>query len=216
MGLERPLLHRIANARGCGLVATLAALAAVGASVTAALLAPPASAGMCDATATQPFLPWLDPARYVLAPGGAIETGTKNWRLSGGAQIVPGNEPYQVHDLADDESLSLPPGSTALTDRVCLGLTYPTIRFFALNSGSPLATLKVEVLFRDGLGALLGRATIATLTAFPEWQPTLPIAVLANATALAGTRSVQFRFTPDGAQGAWQIDDLYVDPWVSR
>ena len=159
---------------------------------------PPASAGICDATATQPFLPWLDPARYVLAPGGAIETGTNTWQLSGAAAIVPGNEPYKVHDLADDESLSLPPGSAALTRRVCLGLTDPTIRFFALNTGSPLATLKVEVLFRDGLGALLGRATIATLTAFPEWQPTAAIPVLANATVLAGTRWVQFRFTPNG------------------
>ena len=181
------------------------------------MLPSPASAGICDdATATRPFLPWLDPARYVLAPGGAIETGTNTWQLSGRAAIVPGNEPYQVHDLADDESLSLPPGSAALTPRVCLQLTDPTIRFFALNTGSPLATLKVEVLFRDGLGALLGRATIATLTAFPQWQPTPAIPMLANATVLAGTRSVQFRFAPQGTTGAWQIDDLYVDPWVSR
>ena len=213
MGLERPGLHRVANALVCSLVAALAALAA---SITAAVLAPSGSAGICDATETQPFLPWLDPARYVLAPGGTIETGTNTWQLSGGAAIVPGNEPFQVHDLADDESLSLPPGSAAETPLVCLQLADPTIRFFALNSGSPLATLKVEVIFRDGLGALLGRATIATLTALPEWQPTPAIPVLANATVLAGTRWVQFSFTPNGPNGAWQIDDLYVDPWLSR
>ena len=213
MGLERPGLHRVANAPACILVAAFVALAG---SVTAVVVTPPGFAGICDATETQPFSPWLDPARYVLAPGGTIETGTNAWQLSGGAAIVPGNERYKVHDLADDESLSLPPRSAALTHPVCLQLTDPTIRFFALNSGSPLSTLKVEVILRDGLGALVGRATIATLTAFPEWQPTAPIPVLANANVLTGTRSVQFRFTPNGTDGAWQIDDLYVDPWVSR
>jgi hypothetical protein len=180
------------------------------------VVASPASSGTCDGTETQPFLPWLDPAQYVLVPGGAIETGTDTWQLSGGAAPVPGNEPYHVHDLADDESLRLPPGSAALTSGVCLQLTDPTIRFFARNSGSLLATLEVEVVFRDGLGALLGRATVATLTGFPEWQPTAPIPVLANATAPAGTRLVQFRFVSTGTNGAWQIDDLYVDPWLSR
>src|SRR5262245_46400879 len=133
----------------CGVVAALTA------SVTPAVSVRSASAGTCDASETQPFLPWLDPARYVLAPGGTFDTGADTWQLSGGAAIVPGNEPYLVHDPADDESLTLPPGSAAVTGRVCLQLTDPTIRFFAVNRGSPLATLKVEVLFRDGLGALL-------------------------------------------------------------
>jgi len=194
----------------CGLVAALAV------SVTVAVPARPASAGSCDATGTQPFFPWLDPARYFVAPGGTFETGTDKWQLGGGAAVVPGNEPYLVHDAADDESLSLPPGSSALTRPVCLELTDPTIRFFALNTGSPLATLKVEVLFRDGLGALLGRVTIANLVALGKWQPTAAIPVLANAAVLAGTSSVQFRFSPNGNGGAWQIDDVYVDPWVSR
>jgi hypothetical protein len=180
------------------------------------VVAPPASSGACDATATQPFLPWLDPAHYMLVPGGTFETGTNTWQLSGGAAIVPGNEPYLVHDRADDESLSLPPGSAAVTSGVCLQLADPTIRFFAVNRGSPLATLEVDVLFRDGLGALLGHATVAILPGFAAWQPTPPILALANATVPLGTRWVQFRFAPIGPGGAWQIDDLYVDPWLSR
>jgi hypothetical protein len=180
------------------------------------VVAPTATSGTCGGTGTQPFLPWLDPSQYVLVPGGAMEVGTNTWQLSGGAALVPGNEPYLVHDLSDDESLWLPPGSAALTSGVCLRLTDPTIRFFARNTGSPLATLEVEVLFCDGVGALLGRATVATLTASPEWQPTAAIPVLANATVPAGTRRVEFRFVSDGRDGAWQIDDLYLDPWLSR
>jgi len=206
--VKRPFLHR--TAVGCAFVAVLAA------SVTGGVVATPASAGGCDATETQPFLPWLDAAQYVLAPGGAIDTDNGTWQLSGGAAVVPGNEPYFVHDVTDDESLSLPSGSAAVTSGFCMRLVDPTIRFFALNSGSPLATLRVEVLFRDGLGAVLGRATIATLTASAEWEPTATILVLANATVPLGTRSVQFRFTPNGTRGAWQIDDLYVDPFLSR
>src|SRR5262249_46706376 len=154
--------------------------------------------------------------RYVLAPGGTFDTGANTWQLSGGAAIVPGNEPYLVHDPADDESLTLPPGSAAVTGRVCLQLTDPTIRFFAVNRGSPLATLKGGVLARGGRGVRRGRLTIAPLTASRGWKPTGVIPVVANATGLAGTRSVQFRFSPNGTDGAWQIDDVYVDPWVSR
>ena len=55
------------------------------------------------------------------------------------------------------------------------------------------------------------------LAAGSTWQPTLPVALLANLTApplvTDGTTSVAFRFTPQGSWSDWRIDDVYVDPF---
>jgi hypothetical protein len=170
----------------------------------------------CDPTQTQPFLPWGDLSYYVLIPGGALETGSNSWRLQGGARLVPGNEPYHVHSQSDDESLSLPPGSSAQTNKVCIELLSPTLRFFVVNEGSPTSLLHLDIVFRDDLGNILKIAPIADLAGTSQWQPTLPLAILANVIVPAGVKVVQLRFTPLGTDGAWRIDDAYVDPWVSR
>jgi hypothetical protein len=46
-----------------------------------------------------------------------------------------------------------------------------------------------------------------------KWTPTLPLPVIANLLPLlpGDLTPVRFRFTPVG--GAWQIDDVYVDPY---
>ena len=189
----------------------------------AAALAVPASAtatdglgGGCPSTYEQPFAPWLDFASYVLAPNGDLESGSAGWSLDGGASVVAGNESFYVHDAQDGSSLSLLPGSSATTGDICIGLTSPDLRFFARNLGSPLSTLKVEVLYTG----LLGRPralTVAVLTGGSSWQPTLPVAFLENLTLLPllsdGTTSVAFRFTPQGSSSEWRIDDVYVDPF---
>ena len=198
--------------------ARLLALAAL-----AAALAAPASAaategllGECPSTYEQPFAPWLDFASYVLVPNGDVESGRAGWSLAGGASVVPENESFYVHDAGDGKSLSLPTGSSATTDGMCVGATSPDLRFFARSSGSPLSTLKVEVLYTDPLGR--SRAlTVAVLTGSSSWQPTLPVAFLANLTLLPlltdGTTSVAFRFTPQEDSSEWRIDDVYVDPF---
>jgi hypothetical protein len=205
----RSIECRLAILVVCGLAAGLVVIAA-GAAVAAH------AAVECDSTEVQPFLPWYDPASYVLAPGGSMEPGANSWTLSGGAAIVAGNEPFRVHSPTDNHSVMLPSGSSALTSMVCLELTYPTLRFFAVNTSSPSATLDIVVYFRSGAGALLGSATVASLYATNSWAPTLPIPVLANGAAPTGTQYVQFRFVPVGQDSGWRIDDVYVDPWSSR
>ena len=50
----------------------------------------------CTPSATsQPFAPWGDSASYELVPGGDFETAS--WSLQGGAEIVPGSEPYAAY-----------------------------------------------------------------------------------------------------------------------
>ena len=195
----------------------LAVVLAVPATSTAATLPP---LGGCPATTyEQPFLRWLDVGNYVLMPNGALEAGTTGWRLTGGAAVVAGNETYYIHGAGDSKSLSLPAGSSATTGTLCTGATSPTLRFVARNSGSLLSTLKVEVLFTDLLGQ--PRAlTVGLLLGGSSWQPTLPVAFLANLLSpplvTNGTTSVAFRFTPQGMLSGWKLDDVYVDPFKSE
>jgi hypothetical protein len=170
------------------------------------------AAARCDGEAAHPFLRWLDPAAYVLSPGGDFE-GRSGWTVSGRGGVVDGNEPFRVGGRRDSFSLLLRDGASATTPPVCVGLLHPTLRFFA-TGGSGRSWLRVEVLYRT----LGGQAThtVALLPPRARWAPTLPLPFLANAlglTALDGpTTTVRFRFTATGG-ASWQVDDVYVDPW---
>jgi hypothetical protein len=200
----------------------LVALAAAGASVL--VLAGPAQAGIlvetaknCDESASpaRVFQRWLDPAQYIPAPGGNLES-TDGWKLTGGARLVAGNEPWNVGG-AGQKSLQLPAGSSATTDVMCVGLAHPTMRFFAKRtSGTLLNPLAVEVQF-EGLGGLLKSLPIGVVLGGNQWQPTLPSLVVANLLPLLpnARTPVRFKFTPVG-RATWQIDDVFVDPWSRR
>jgi hypothetical protein len=186
-------------------LAALAAAASTGGVAQAGLSCP-------DQATVRPFLPWLDPGNYVPLGNGSLES-TSGWTLTGGATLVSGNEPWKVNRATDTRSLSLPSGSSATSPPLCVTLLYPTLRFFASNSGSPLSTLKVEAI--TDLGGLKLTLPVGLLVA-GSWQPTLPLLFLANVTSpVAGT--VQFRFTPVGlGTSGWRIDDVYVDPFKGR
>jgi hypothetical protein len=211
--MEADMSERI-RIRGFGprkwALAAVAALAlAIPGSAQAGVLV--ASAPNCgDQALSQPFAPWLDPASYTLDNGGSFEGGASGWSLNG-ASVVSGNESYNVGGAGDSSSLSLPSGSSATSADICVGLEHPTLRIFARNSGSPLATLRVEVLFEDALGNVHS-LTIGNVDSTSSWQPSLQMPVVANLLPLLPDQytPVEFRFTPQG--GNWQIDDVYVDP----
>jgi hypothetical protein len=162
-----------------------------------------------------PFAPWLDPASYVLAPGGTLEDGAGGWGLSGGAAVTGGNEPFYVHAPGESHSLSLPGGATATSGWMCATLLHPDLRFLARNGGGPLSSLKVEVLFPNLFGGV-SAVPFALVAAGPQWEPTLPYPFAVNALAAVsadGSIPIAFRFTASG--GSWQIDDVYVDPYRS-
>lgn len=185
-------------------------------AVTTAFLAAaaPAHAACPDQELEQPFLRFLDPMRYAIAPGGSFESGAPGWRLTGGATVVRGNETYYVGGRSDARSLYLPSRSSATTPPICVELDHPTLRFFAANRGSLLlSTLKVDVVVA-GL-----RVPIGVAAGGSSWRPTLPMPVVKNLLApLAqdGSVDVRFRFTPVGLGAKWQIDDVYVDPFKQR
>lgn len=190
---------------------TATAVLALGVSVANAKAA--SASASCPGVAEHPFLPWLDPAAYVLAPGGDFEGKTTTWKLAQGAKPVSGNEPFKVHRSTDSRSLAIPAGGSATSPPICVGLGDPTLRLFAVG-GNPTSPLKVEVVYKTLLGTQTQLVTFVPASA--SWGPTPQAVFLANVTGLTSldglTTSVQFRFTALGTAG-WTIDDVYVDPW---
>jgi hypothetical protein len=187
--------------------------------------ASPAAAGLglaCPDPTTKPFAPWNDYAKYAFVPNGGFESGASGWTLSGGARVVPGNESFHVHGAGDRYALAMPAGSTATTSPMCISLFSGKMRFFTANAGSPSSRLKVQVFYNGGLGGLLGGvgrllglSEFGYVTSGQAWQPSPAIGMLGGTLPLL-TSSVQFRFTAPADGGSFRIDDVYLDPFLSR
>jgi hypothetical protein len=192
---------------------TTAVLAAGASSASAGVLV--ASAPACDGQAlSKTFLPWLDLANYTALSGAGFETGAAGWSL-GASAVANGNEPYFVGGAGDRKSLALPSGASATSPTICVGISHPTIRFFAKRrSGGTLSlsTLRVDVLFETASG-YVASLPIGLVAGGGSWQVTSPLLVVANLLPLLPGQQtpVAFRFTAQGAD--WSIDDVWVDPY---
>jgi len=195
-------------------VAVLAALAV--ASTAQGGLISTGSASYCSPTATQAFASWGDQRNYTLLPNGSFENGSTSWALSGGAKVVAGNEPFHLNGRSDSHSLLLPAGSSAYSATMCFALGDWHLRFLMRNVGSQTGSLRVTVIVPSLLGGLLTILDGGTVSGNGTWQPSPRVQLLlSNVTSLLGTKAVAFRFTPDGRDAAYQIDDVYLDPWKS-
>jgi hypothetical protein len=203
--------------------AVLLGLAMVAASA-AAMAAGPAPAGaavVCPDPTSTPFARFGDHSAYALEPNGGFENGAGGWTLTGGATVVSGNESYAASGPGS-HSLSLPPGSSATSPPMCVGLLDTKMRLFAANGGASTSRLRVQAVYSGGIGALLGGlgqtlgvSDEASDSAGAAWTPTDPVDLLGGTLPLF-TQSVQFRFTPLGTGGDWRIDDIYLDPLMHR
>jgi len=195
----------------------------IAASVAAAALAagaPSASAGILVASAPNCTTPVTsqafrsvdgDTSAYELVPGGNFEAGAKSWSLSGNASVVSGNEPWNVNG-GGLRSLKLPPGASATSPVMCVGLEHPTARLFTNDNRGLLSTLSVSVIFETSLG-LKASLPIGVILPGGKWKPSPKLLVLANLLPLLpGAKTpVQFQVTSVGL-GTWWVDDFYVDP----
>jgi hypothetical protein len=208
----RPLLSRAAALGVLVLTAAIGALSATPAPANAAL------GVACPSPTSQAFAPWKDYAAYSYAPNGGFESGSSGWSLSGSAKVVLGNSPFYTHGKGERYSLSLPAGSSATSPPMCISLFSSKMRFFAVNPGSSSSRLKVQVIYRGGVGGILslitktlGLSDFGYITAGGTWQPSPAIGMLSGTLPLL-TTSVQFKFMPADSSGKWVIDDVYLDP----
>jgi hypothetical protein len=210
--LSRPLLRTAIAA-----VTATVALAAGASTASAGALV--ASAPSCDDQAmSKTFLPWLDVADYTALAGGDFEGAGDGWSMTGDAEIANGNEPWRVGAASDSHSLSLEAGASATSPVMCVGITHPTVRFFAKRQSGgwmSLSTLRVDVLFETANGTIASLQVGSVLNG-GSWQATSPMLVMANLLPLLpGERTpVAFRFTAQGAD--WSVDDVWVDPYSRK
>lgn len=192
------------------LVTAAAMLASTAGSAKAGLISG-LLGGNCGVTAPF-FLPWGDFASYYYAPNGGFENGSAGWTLGGGAAVVPqDNEPWYLAG-AGSHALQIPAGGSASIN-VCYGLTYPGVRFFAAGVGGN-ATIHVRVVSHSLLG-LLSILDGGTFTAGQAWNPSPKVSTLFSALAAPlGSKSMTLEFTVES--GTAQIDDLFVDPFLTR
>ena len=149
------------------------------------------------------------------APPESAQAGVPAWALSGGAKVMTGNEPFYVRSKLDKNSLYLPNGSSALSPTVCFGLGDWHARFFVRNVGSSSGKLRVDVTVKSLLG-VLSILDGGTVSGTGVWAPSADIGLtLTNVCSLLGVKAVSFRFRPTGTGAAFQVDDVYLDPWKS-
>jgi len=161
-------------------------------------------------TYTQPFTAWGDSNSYFLATGGSFE-GSNSWSLSGGAQVVTGNEPFYLNSKSDSHSLLLPPGSSATTLAMCLAVLSPHMRLVGMASDG--SAVHVDV-YATGLLGLIKLPVSANIDLSSQWGPSGDVSLLLQnvlAVTNLGKTSIVFRFSPIGSSTV-QIDDVYVDP----
>jgi hypothetical protein len=177
-----------------------------------------AEAASCpSAGAKKAFAQWGDQRDYVLAPDGGFEAGALGWDLDGAARPVAANESYYLNSPADHTSLYLPAGSSAGTPPVCMDIGTPSFRMVARNTGDPRSQLRVTASYK--LLGLLRTQTLATVTAGSGWTPTASQSTVLTLSTIVGTlipSAIEIRVTPLDTKGAWQVDDLYVDPFARR
>jgi len=205
-------LHRRISATA---VAVLAAFGVAATSASAGVLV--ASAPSCDGQPlSTPFTPWLDYMSYTALSGGNFERDGAGWSTTGASAVAAGNESFAVGGAADSHSLAIGSGGSATSPSVCVGLEHPTLRFFAKRRSTgllaSLSTLRVDALVESQDGAVVS-VPIGTVAGDGSWQPTPPMAIVANLLPLLpGEHTpVAFRFSAVG--GNWSIDDVYVDPY---
>jgi hypothetical protein len=202
-----PYVIRWPNKRAVALAASCCALL-----VTAA---PAAADTPCAVPQSAPVFSALgDQASYALVPGGAFQDGAAGWTLNN-ASVVSGGEPWNVSNLSNPQSLNIQPGGSATSPTVCVSSLFPSWRFFAQSAdGSSSSQLHVGVQWSDNYGhSGYIPAWNFSGSQFSSWQASSPL-VLGSVLAPGYTVNVRFVFTADPNGGAWNIDDVYVDPYA--
>lgn len=169
-----------------------------------------------DDEASSVFAPWGDLGSYVPAPEGDLESSS-GWMLNKHASLSAQNSPFSTGAT----SLFLGEKGEAISPAMCISVLHPTFRFFSLNGGTAESKLEVEILY-EGLDGKLKKLKLARLAAGSSWAPCRVIPLHVNMLAAAsedGLTAVAFKFKAHGVKsedGGWLIDDLFVDPFLSR
>ena len=176
-----------------------------------------AAAASCPTpSTTTPFSQFGDNNHYFVAPGGTFEGSSlaAGAKTTGSVSLTDGNEPWHVVSASDNQSLTIRSGGSVTLPYTCVDSTMPDFRFFARQVAAGSA-LKVSVVVQVPGGWDIS-VPVAHLAdgSMNNWAPTAQI-FAPHGLSLAPGLSVQaaLKFSVPYGTGAWQIDDVLVDPY---
>ncbi len=163
-----------------------------------------------------PFTAWDDNADYFLVREGNLGSdAVYDWDLGTG-ELTAENNPYSLQAY-ESSSLALGAGDSATSPMVCVSVTDPTMRFFVRNTGAETGTLSVEAIYEDENFEQhsIELGTLTSQDAGDAWGPSPTLELAAPLVQLLddGETPVWFRFTAEGDDSSWLVDDVYVDPY---
>lgn len=166
---------------------------------------------------SSPFAQFGDNSSYFLAPGGSFEDGSHSGWWTYNAELVAGNEPWDVSESTDSQSMEIDSGGVATSPTFCVDSTMPDFRFFAAQD-APGSNLKVQLVIRDGDSDWAG-SSVDTVTELSDgsassWTAVSPVELSSGLNVPAdGSVQAALRFHVTRGGGSWRIDDLYIDPY---
>lgn len=171
-----------------------------------------ASAGPCEARSTSAaFAAWGDDNQYFLANGGNFESGATPWTTWGLARPNLGQNPFGIAGPGS-RSLRIPAWSGAQSPAICVFHNEQSLRF-AYRAPFAGATMEVSVEVASDQGVA---ATTTYVTAPTRRWDVTPIIELPDLRDANGQQWITVTLTPLDVFGAWQVDDVMIDPWVAR
>jgi hypothetical protein len=201
--------------------ATLKRLLAGAAVAGAIVTAMPVTEGAASAAAplpctvrsvTKAFAAWGDQSNYFLLSGGTFEESSSNWRFGRAASTVADQEPWNVAGTGHSRALKINAGSTASGPASCVGLGEDAVRFFYRSPGDFTSTLYVDITISSALGSY--HTTRWINGGAKGWQVSPKIGLpLLTGLGLNQWITVEFRSV---GFADWVVDDVMVDPFVSR
>jgi hypothetical protein len=171
-----------------------------------------------DRAATTTFAPWADSHSYFLMPGGSFETGTPGWTVPSATKVIAGNESFFANAKTDTHSLNIAAGTEATAPTICVAMGENSFRFFLKNPGVSGAVLHVQAAVQNPLTGLVLTTgfDVKATTGAKVWAPSSRITIPNLLGGVLGTQNVTLTFQAKGAAAAWNIDDVFVDPFRSR
>jgi hypothetical protein len=191
---------------------------ALGASVvaTGGIAGGVAVAGSCPSrTTTTPFTAWGDSNSYFVVPGGTFESA-HGWTFFGGISVAGDQEPWKVNGSAHAGSLSLPAYTTAMAPNMCIASNEDSLRLFYKDPGVSGAKLLVKIEAWNSAGTNGRVVQEYKISAGSAGWKLSPRISLPNNRDAAGEQWVTITVTPTDTAATWRIDDVMLDPWISR
>ena len=192
------------------------AAARMAAATTLAMFASTGAALACPVpSTTQAYASLGDSSSYFPVPDGNLaDPALPGWTLVN-ASLTPGGDPFNVNGQTSPNSVTVSAGGWVQTAPFCVDSTMPTFRF-AANQTATGSPLQVSIVGQSPgvVGYTINLGSLAD-GSVNGWTAVAPLALTGGVTLQPGASymaSLRFR-VPSWGGGAWQIDDIYVDPY---